>query len=90
MPTQLQLFDMFFPMKYVKGILIPYTNRRFSHGVPELTYGKFLVFIGLWLMMGTIQGFQCRSFWSIAAIDPFEISPYHFDDIMSRHHLSKF
>eukprot|EP00957_Ditylum_brightwellii_P006784 514676-Ditylum_brightwellii.AAC.1 len=42
MPTWLQLFEVFFPMKYVKDVLIPATNKRFSHGVNELTYGKFL------------------------------------------------
>ena len=53
-------------------------------GGKNLTYGEFLVWIGLWFMMKNIQGFQRHEFWSNSTIDPFESSPYSFHDIFPR------
>ena len=45
------------------------------------TYGEFLVWIILWLMMATIQGFQRHCFWINRTIDPFEMDIYCLNDI---------
>lgn len=80
-PTRLQLFEIFFPKPYITEILIPETNKNLSQA---LNYGEFLVFLGIWLMMATIQGFQRRDFWSSGKVDIFKTAPYRFNDIMSR------
>lgn len=81
-PTRLQLFELFFPMEFVKTVIIIETNKQLQ-GKP-LTYGEFLVFIGLWLMMSTIQGFHRRDFWSKKEIDLYDGAPYRFGEIMTR------
>lgn len=63
-------------------MLIPAINKNIK-GAP-LKYGELLQWIGLWLIMGTMQGFQQRNFWSSCNMDMFATAPYWFNDIMSR------
>ena len=51
-------------------------------GGQVIAYGELLVWIFLWLMMATIQGFQRHDFWSNSTIDTFETDPYHFNGIL--------
>jgi hypothetical protein len=81
-PTRLQLFELFFPMAYVREVLLVETNKILNG--KELEYGEFLRWIGLWLLMSTIQGFQRRDFWSVCSVDMYSTAPYRFNDIMSR------
>ena len=43
-PTMLQIFEIFFPMGYVKDIMLPKTNEELP---PPLPYGGFLRWLGL-------------------------------------------
>ena len=54
-PTRLQLFELFFPKTYIQNVLLPETNKKIKSNA--VSYGEFLVWTGLWLMMATIQGF---------------------------------
>jgi hypothetical protein len=58
------------------------TNKKLKG--KEVTYGKFLRWLGLWMMMGTIQGYQRRDFWSLRPVEMFSSAPYRFHDIMPR------
>ena len=40
-------------------------------------YGEFLVWIGLWILMSTVDGADEHSFWSSQEIDPFDGMPFH-------------
>ena len=57
-------------------------NKIMVERVRVLTYGDFLLCIGLWFMMATIQGFQRHNFWINRTIDTFEMAPYRFNDIL--------
>ena len=45
------------PKVFIREVVIPQMNKNMSEGEQVLTYGEFLVWIGLWFMMATIQGF---------------------------------
>ena len=47
-----------------------------------ITYGELLLWIGLWFMMATIQGFHNYGFWGNITIYPAETAPYRFNDIL--------
>ena len=53
-PTELQLFHIFFFRDLIEGVLLHNINDRIDG--EKVSYGVFLVLIGLWLMMVTIQG----------------------------------
>ena len=80
--THLQLFELFSPKAFIREFVIPQTKKTMTEGGQVLTYVELLVWIRLWLMMSTIQGFQCRGFWSSSTIDPIETAPYRFNGIL--------
>ena len=45
----------------------------------QLTYGELLHWIGLWTMMSTVAGTDCRSFWSTHDIKIFSGFFYSFN-----------
>ena len=61
---------------------MPQMKNYMVWGGQNLTHGQFLVFIGMWLIMATVQGFQRRDFWSNITIDTFETDPYRFNEII--------
>ena len=80
-PTLLQVFELLFCKQYVEEVLIPATNEKLES---ELTYGEFLVWLGLWLLMATIQGPARREFWSTHKVDLYEGAPFRLNDVMTR------
>ncbi|KAG7356336.1 transposase IS4 [Nitzschia inconspicua] len=83
MPTVLKIFESFFFQSFIKNVIIPATNQTMPGNRP-LTYGEFLVFIGLWLLMATIVGPERRDYWSTKPIDMFEGAPFRLSHYMSR------
>ena len=90
-PTNLQLFEALFFKSFIQSIIIPKTNANLG-GKGKVSYGKFLRWLGLWFLMGTIVGPQRHDFWSVAPITAFSGAPLclgvwmsrkHFDDILS-------
>ena len=67
-PTFLQIFEFIIPKAFVKEVFITQTNKIIVEVVRVLTNGEFLLWIGLWFMMATIQGFQCHDFWRNSTI----------------------
>ena len=81
-PTMLQLFEMFFMKNFVMTVLVPEINKKIVGDA--VSYGEFLRWIGLWLMMATIQGPQRSEFWSIAPVSLFDGAPFRLNNFMSR------
>ena len=59
-PMRLQLFDIFFMKNYIQIVLISYMNKSTKGN--KITYGEILVWISLWLVTVTIEGFQHQLF----------------------------
>lgn len=53
--TKLQLFEMMFPKTFVCETMIPAMNAVIKG--PEVTYGKFIQWLGIWLIISCVQGF---------------------------------
>ena len=67
----------------MREVIIPQTNKITAEGEHVLIYAEFLVWIGLWFMMETIQGFQRRDFWNNSTINLFYTSPYCSNNIIT-------
>jgi hypothetical protein len=78
----LKLFDGLFPKSYIETVLIPETNNKLE-GRP-LTYGELLRWIGMWVIMSTVDGASQRSFWSLKKLDIFDGAPFRLQEYMSR------
>ena len=52
----LDIFEHFIFKNFIEYTLIPSTNAAMEAGGENLTYGEFLMFIRLWLMMARIIG----------------------------------
>ena len=85
-PTRIQLFEHLFPMKYVTEVILPATSKGMEK---DLTYGEFLRFVGIWLLMATIVGPQRRDFWSKKTVNRFDGAPFRLNDLMSRNRFEE-
>ena len=72
------MFELFFFMGFVKDIIIPKTNMHLTvNGVHhELSYGTFLCWIGIWLLMSMLHGPYHVTFWSLLEINHFQGVPW--------------
>ena len=70
----INLFELFFFTAFVKNVIIPQTNKHLTENrlQHELSYGEFLWWIGLWLLMSTINGPDHGMFWSLTKMDHFQ------------------
>ena len=76
---------MFFFKHFIKSVIIPKTNQHLAaKGHHELSYGEFLQWIGIWLLMATLVGPDRTDFWSLSDIDKFKGAPFHLHKYMSR------
>jgi hypothetical protein len=88
-PSLLQLFEILFPKAFVLEVILPMVNKEIKYG-GDVEYWEFLLFIGIWLLMGIIQGPDRKEFWSLEPISrhvgaPFritEMSRSRFDEIV--------
>jgi hypothetical protein len=78
--TPLQLFQFFFPINHIKEVILPIINASVS---PEVTYGEFLCYLGLWFLMATTYTSDRRQFWSKEEANPWSDAPYRFNQYMS-------
>ena len=84
-PTIQQLFKMFFFKQYVEGIIIPQTSIRLRQEKHRpISYGEFLHWIGVWLLMATINGPDRTDFWSLGEVDCFVGAPLRLGSFMLR------
>ena len=59
--TKLQLFQLFLFGYFIERVLLHNENERIEG--EKVSYGWFLVFIGVWIIIATIQGPYQREFW---------------------------
>ena len=77
--TNLCLFEAFFFKDYIKNTIIPSTNKNLEGtGAIPVHYGKFLRWLGLWLLMLMMIGPQHHQFWVTHPIDAFKGTPLWF------------
>ena len=66
-PTFLQMFELFFPKLFVETIMFPIMNGNLSN---PIDWGEFLVFIGIWFALATVQSASTRrEFWSSKPVE---------------------
>ena len=63
------LFEGLLFLSFIKTTILPQTNQNLPHGKKPILYGKFLHWIGLWMLMGTIISPQRQEFWATSPID---------------------
>ena len=61
-PNELKLLQMFLFRYFIEGMLLQNINTRIDR--EKVSYGEFLVFTGVWIMMAKIKGPSTRYFWS--------------------------
>ena len=74
----LQLFEGMFP-RDVMDTMVDGVNKQIT-GDP-ITYHELLHWIGLWVMMSTVAGSDCTSFWSTCDLDIFYGCFFHFVEL---------
>ena len=79
-----QLFEGLFPANFLDK-MVTEMNKKIS-GDP-VTYGELLKWIGLWVLMSTVDGSDQWSFWSTRDIDIFKGAPFRLAAFMSRNHF---
>ena len=68
-------FEGFFFTPFIKSVILPQTNNNLPGGEKNVTYGEFIQWIGLWLLMSTLIGPRQCDFWATQTIDPFSGAP---------------
>ena len=59
------------------------------NGEEEVVYGEFLQWIGIWVLMSTVDDTDHHSFWSTKNVDAFDGAPFHLTPFMSCRHFEK-
>ena len=77
---------MFFPRAFIENVMIGGINKRIENHV---TLGEFLRWLGIWLLLATMNGFSRVEFWSEKPIDRRNGAPYRFNDLMSGRRFSE-
>ena len=53
----------------------------------KLSYGEFLQWIGVWILISTVDGTDHHSFWLTKAVDPFKDAPFRVTLFISHCHF---
>ena len=83
----IQLFEGFFPKQWLQNV-IDIVNEKMD-GDEEVFYGEFIWWIGIWVLMSTVDGADQHSFWSTKNVDAFDGAPFHLTPFMSCRHFEK-
>ena len=70
----LQLFEQLFPWKYVEDVILVETNKVLDQ--QPVTYGELLYWIGLWVLILTVDGSDCCLLWSSKLVNIYEGAPF--------------
>ena len=77
----LQLFERLFPWQYVEDVIIVEMNKKLKH---PFSYGEFLRWIGIWVLISTVNGCDQRAFWSTKAISNYKGAPFRLGMFMTQ------
>ena len=83
-PSNVDLFLGLFFSDFIKTTILLQTSNNLKAGNAQVTFGEFIQWIGLWLLMSTLIGPQRHEFWSTYSIDAFKGSPIRLHPWMSR------
>jgi hypothetical protein len=84
---ELELFLLCFPVKYLKDVVIPQTNK---HLTKYLSMQELFQFIGCILFMACHPGVEERdAWWSSKPISASEGAPFRLNDFMSRNRFKE-
>ena len=77
-PSLFNMFELFVFTSFVEDVIIPQTNTRLTvNGINrELSYGGFLRWIGVWLLMSMLHGPDHATSWSLMDVDRFRGVPW--------------
>ena len=78
--SHLQMFEILFPISFIKNVMIPEMNAKIRK---QVEYGEFLQYIGIMLKICTTAGHSTRDFWKLDQNGTRE-TPFRFNDVMSR------
>ena len=81
------MFELFFFTGFVKDVIISKTNMHLTVHC-ELSYGKFLWWIGIWLLMSTLHGLDHATFWALLEINHFQGVLWRLTNLMSQNWLN--
>ena len=76
-----QLFEGLFPANLL-DMMVTEMNKKIS--LDHITYGELLKWIGLWVLMSTVNSSDRWSFWLMCDIDIFQGAPFCLTEFMSR------
>ena len=76
----IQLFEGLFP-KQLLQVIINKVNKNLEGD--SLTYGELLRWIGIWILMSTVDSAKRRAFWATKNVDQFDVAPFHVTPFMS-------
>ena len=82
-----QLFEGFFHKQLLQNV-IDIVNEKMD-GDEEVVYGEFIWWIGIWVLMSTVDGADQCSFWSTKNVDAFDGAPFRLTPFMSRRHFEQ-
>ena len=82
-----QLFEGFFPKELLQ-IVIDIVNEKMN-GEEEVVYGEFQQWIGIWVLMSTVDGTDRHPFWSTKNVDAFDGAPFRITPFMSYRRFEK-
>ena len=84
-PDLMEVFEMVFFKHFIMSVVILKMNEHLAaKGHCALSYGEFLWWIGIWLLMATLVGPDRTDFWSLSDIDKLKGAPFHIHEYMSR------
>ena len=90
--TLLWMFEKLMGRSILESVILPATNRKLaSNNYVELSYGEFLVFIGIWFLMATqkVGGCSRRDYWSEEPISHWNGAPFRLNSYMSRNRFEQ-
>ena len=77
----LQLFEGLFPKDYLHEVILVETNKKLKE---PLSYGEPIQWIGIWVLLSTVDGSDRCSFWSSKDVDMYEGAPFCLSSVMTR------
>ena len=83
----IQLLEKFFPKQLLQNV-IDIVNEKMD-GDEEVVYGEFIWWIGIWVLMSTVDGADQCLFRSTKNVDAFDGAPFHLTPFMSHRHFEK-
>jgi hypothetical protein len=78
----MMMFVMFMPKDFFESVILVVETNKAIQG-PPITFGKFLQFIGIWLYMAMMAGFNQANWFSGKNIDCWDGAPCRFNAVMS-------